>query len=434
LNETTIFANPFSSLIFGISKNKYIITIMKKLFSASLPTFLLLAIAFLNTLDVLHAQCNNGVRPDGTPCGGTIGIAVPFLRISPDARAGAMGDVGVATSGDANSLAYNASKMVFATEKSGISATYTPWLRNLGLDDIFLAYLGFYKQFGAAKNKQAVGASLRYFSLGQIQWTDEQGSNLNVGNPREFELAVSYARQLSPYLSIAGTGKFVSSNLATGLTVGGTEINTGTGGALDLSMTYNKPIKMGDKKANFAFGVALTNMGSKITYNKYADYMPANLGIGACYTYPLDQFNTIAVALDIHKLMVPTPRPNDSTDVNGNKVPDWREQSAVAGIISSFGDAPGGFSEELREFYYSFGLEYWYDKQFAVRAGYFYEDKEKGGRQYLTLGLGLKYNIFGVNLSYLVPTGSQRNPLDNTLRFSLLFDMASFKVEDADGN
>jgi hypothetical protein len=270
-----------------------------------------------------------------------------------------------------------------------------------------------------------LGFSLKYFSLGKIDWTDDQGTVLNQGSPKELQASVSYSRQLSKNFAMGITGHYIYSNLATGLTVGGQSISSGTAGAADLSMTYKSQIKMSDKKTDFTLGVAITNIGSKITYSRTPDFLPTNLGVGAAWEIPLDQANTITFTTDLNKLLVPTP----------DSLGKWRTRGLVDGIFNSLTDAPGGFSEKLKEINISVGVEYWYDKQFALRLGYFTEDKDKGNRKYFTAGLGLKYNVVGINLSYLVPTSSQRNPLDNTLRFSLLFDMASFKQEAAnDGN
>lgn len=388
----------------------------------------------LTTKNTAFAQCIDGFLPNGQSCGGTVQTAVPFLRINPDARSGAMGDVGIGLSADANSINFNASKLAFATQNFGASLSYTPWLRNLGVNDIYMAYgTGFY-QFGT-KVKQAVGIGLRYFSLGNITWTDFNAQPLGEGSPREFEIATSYSRQLSPNLAVGATGKFIYSNLASGQSPdggGGDRIQSGIAGAVDISLTYRKPIKMDAGKSDLTIGAVVSNVGNKISYLRSADFLPTNLGIGAAWDIPFDQYNSIVIAADINKLLVPTPQPNDSTDANNNKIPDWKDASVVSGMFKSFSDAPGGISEEFKELVYSVGVEYWYDKQFAVRAGYFYENKSKGGRQYFTVGLGLKYNVLGINLSYLVPTSSQRGPLDNTLRFSLLFDAASFKDVEGD--
>lgn len=377
----------------------------------------------------VSAGCVNGFNGlTQRPCGGTVQTAVPFLTIVGDARSGGLGDAGIALSPDANAMHFNASKYALADQKFGASLSYTPWLRNLGVNDIFLGYGTGFVQFGT-KVKQAVGFGIRYFSLGSIQWTDINGSSLGEGTPREIEIAASYSRQLSSNFAVGGTLKYIYSNLATGQSAdqGSEPIQSGTAIAADLSFTYRKPMKTASGKSNLTIGGAIKNIGSKVTYLRASDYLPTNLGIGAAYELPLDPFNSLTFLLDFNKLLVPTPQP-----LSGNQ--DWRNYSAISGIFKSFGDAPGGFSEELSEINTSLGVEYWYDKQFAVRAGYFYEPTAKGGRQYFTVGLGLKYTTASINLSYLVPASSQRGPLDNTLRFSLLFDAASFKDETSSEN
>lgn len=381
----------------------------------------------------LSAQCledpdNPGRYIDlgGQPCVNSVSTAVPFLRIVADARSGAMGDVGIGLSPDPNAMHFNASKLVFAEQKTAISATYTPWLRSLGLNDVYLAYLTGYVKLDES---QALGFGLRYFSLGSIPFTDINGEALITGKPNEFEVAVAYARQLSDKFSAAVTGKFIYSNLASGQIVNGETIEAGIAGAADFSLTYKTEIDMNNAESDLTIGAAVTNIGSKITYTRSLtkDFLPANLGIGAAWNIDLDDFNRITFAADVNKLLAPTPCLGGECDQDNNGIPDYKEQSSVRALISSFSDAPEGFSEELKELMYSVGIEYWYDKQFAVRAGYYNEHRQKGGRKFVTVGLGLKYNVFGLNFSYLVPTTNQRNPLDNTLRFSLLFDFGAFE-------
>ncbi|MEL6392185.1 MAG: type IX secretion system outer membrane channel protein PorV [Bacteroidota bacterium] len=358
---------------------------------------------------------------DGRPCVNTVVSAVPFLRITPDARSAAMGDAGVALSPDANAMAQNASRLAFAEEDLALSATYTPWLQALGLNDVYLAYLAGYKRLDEF---QSLGLSLRYFSLGDIQFTDENAQPVGVGKPNEFEVAFAYTRRLSDRFGASLTAKYVHSDLAAGQEVGGTVLEVGQAFAADLGFTYrNDDIRTdGGRNNKFAIGLAITNIGSKISYSRdtIRDFLPANFSLGTAYTFELDQYNTLTLTGQVDKLLVPTPCLGEDCDVEAR-----RDQSPIAAIISSWGDAPSGFQEELREFTFSVGAEYWYDQQFAVRAGYFHEDRSKGGRRYLTAGLGLKYNIFGLNFSYLVPTSNQRNPLDNTLRFSLIFDFSA---------
>jgi hypothetical protein len=300
-------------------------------------------------------------------------------------------------------------------------------MRNLGLQDVYLAYLAGYVQLDKF---QTVGMGLRYFSLGDIEFTDENGGSLGQGRPNEFEVTGAYARKLSDNFSAAIGAKFIYSNLATGQVVEGNEIKPGVAGAADLSLTYKKEMKNVTKNGSeLVVGAAITNLGSKITYTNSVnrDYIPTNLGLGLAWTFNLDQYNTLTFTSDFNKLLVPTPRPE--IDEDGNQIPDYKEYSSIRGVFKSFGDAPGGFSEEMKEITTGIGAEYWYDDQFAVRAGYFFEHYSKGNRKYFSLGLGVKYNIFGLNFSYLVPTSNQRNPLDNTLRFSLLFDFAAFEGE-----
>ncbi len=394
-------------------------------------------VANANCIRKCDANGNNceWVLPDGvTPCPNAIITAVPFLRIVSDARSGAMGDAGIAISPDANAMHFNQSKLAFATEDLGISATYTPWLRALGLTDVYLAYLtGYYKW----DDLQAAGVGLRYFSLGDINFTDINGNAIGNGRPNEFEITAAYSRKLTDKFSAAVGAKFIYSNLASGQEVNGQLIEVGTAGAADISMTYQTPVEVSGKESNLTLGVAITNIGSKITYtnaaNNEKDFIPTNLGIGAAWEFNFDEYNSMTFTTDINKLLVPTRclgETEEECDSDLNGIDDWREESPIGGIFSSFGDAPGGFSEEIKELMYSFGVEYWYDKQFAVRAGYYTENQIKGNRSFFTVGLGLKYNIFGLNFSYLVPTTNQRNPLDNTLRFSLLFDFGAFSAID----
>ena len=366
----------------------------------------------------------NGNSQPGTggPCVNTVVSAVPFLRITPDARGGAMGDAGLALSPDANAIHYNASRLAFTEQDLALSATYTPWLQALGLNDVYLAYLAGFKRLD---ENQTVGLGLRYFSLGDIQYTNENNEPQGIGKPNEFEIAATYARRLTPNFGLSITGKYINSNLAAGQQVGGQVIEAGQSIAADLGVTYrSEPI--GPSGNILTIGGAITNIGSKISYtlDTIRDFLPANLGIGAAYTFNLDQYNQITLTAETNKLLVPTPCPSGVTNCTRSQT-EIDDLSPISGILTSFGDAPDGFSEEIKEFTWTVGAEYWYAQQFAVRAGYFHEDQTKGGRRYLTAGLGLKYNIFGINLSYLVPTSNQRNPLDNTLRFSLLFDFGA---------
>jgi hypothetical protein len=367
------------------------------------------------------------VLPDGSPCPNAIVTTVPFLTIAPDARAGGMGDAGIATSADANSLAYNDSKIVFAEEKMALTLSYVPWLRALGLQDIGMSYAGFYTKLD---DRQAIGASLRYFTLGSIEFLDIEGQSLGMGKPNEFEVKVAYARKLSENFSAAIAPKFIFSDLASGQRTqdggSGDLIKVGIAFAADISVTYQKTIQTSFKR-DVTFAAVLSNIGSKIAYTStVADMLPANIGIGYGWRAHLDEANTFLLTIDIRKLLVPTPKhPADPEfDANNDGIADFRQLGTFEAIFGSFSDAPDGFAEELREITYSIGAEYWYDNQFAVRLGYFYENPLKGNRKFITAGIGLKYNIFGINLSYLVPTNNLRNPLDNTLRFTLTFDFS----------
>ncbi|RYD58342.1 MAG: type IX secretion system outer membrane channel protein PorV [Sphingobacteriales bacterium] len=363
----------------------------------------------------------------------TVTSAVPFLRISPDARSGAMGDVGVAISPDANAQFWNVGKIPFAQKKYGVSVTYTPWLKDL-VPDIFLAYLSGYAKFGQ-ENNQAVSASLRYFNLGEINYTDINAQPIGTGKPNEFALDLGYSRKLSPYLSAGLAFRYINSSIASGLSGTGIDIKPGNAFAADLGLYYTKTKEIDEFRSNnLSLGAVISNLGSKISYNSTRrDFIPINLGLGSAYTYQADAYNKITFALDINKLMVPTPL-DSNTDLN-QAYPDYYipEKGIVSGVFGSFGDAPGGMKEELKEYQVSLGAEYWYQNQFAVRAGYFYENKFKGDRKYFTVGLGVRYNVFNLNFSYLVPSGSSvnRNPLSNTFRFSLLFDFDELKTNES---
>lgn len=385
------------------------------------------------------------IGPNGECIPNTLLTAMPFLRIAPDARGGAMGDVGITVVPDANSIHYNASNLAFAEKSTSLALTYTPWLRELNLNDVFLLHFSGYKKLDKL---QTIGFGLRYFSLGEINFTDAQGINIGLGNPRELEFNVAYARKLGDNLSASLSAKYVYSNLASGQQVNGININSANAFAADIGVTYKKKSKLGGYDSQWTYGAAITNLGSKVSYTDQADvqdFLPANLGFGAGLLMNFDQYNTMSFHLELNKLLVPSPQSKtivleDGTVIENpeydccpeNGIADYREKSLFSGVFGSFTDAQGGFSEELKEMALSFGTEYWYDKQFAVRAGYYWEHQDKGDRQYLTVGLGIQYNIFGINLSYLVPTNNRRNPLDNTLRFSLIFDFEGYQAKYAD--
>lgn len=396
----------------------------------------LVLFSFGNTV---QAQSTQNQRADEVQLN-TITTAVPFLLITPDSRAGGMGDVGVASSTDVNSIHWNPSKLAFADKKMGIGVSYTPWLRAL-VPDINLAYLsGYYK----TKKRGTIGASLRYFSLGDITFTDNNGNTIGQFRPNEFAIDVAYAIKLSDNFSAGGAVRFVNSNLTGGALVEGSQTKAGRSIAVDVSALYKKDkIKLQDKKATAAVGLNISNIGNKMSYSdrggaNSANFIPINLRLGGSLTVQLDDYNSIAIMADVNKLLVPTP-PTYELDTNGAVVYKGGQPVILAGkdpnrgvaegMFGSFNDAPGGSKEELREINYSLGMEYWYNKLFAVRIGYFYEHPTKGNRQYFTLGAGVKYNVFGLDFAYLIPT-QQRNPLENTLRFTLTFDFDAFKAQN----
>jgi hypothetical protein len=370
-----------------------------------------LSMLFLCYSLTTNAQIENNIN--------VVTTAVPFIRISPDARAAGMGDVGIATSPDAYSGFWNQGKTVFASNTGSIGFTYTPWLKDLGLNDIYLATLsGYYK----LDDNQALTGSLRYFNLGSITFTDVNGNTLNNFRPREFAIDAGYSRKLSSKIGLGVALHYISSDLAGG-TIGGVSYRRASSVAGDVHLFYKGTKPSGN---GFDWGVTLSNLGAKISYTSDAsqkDYIPANLGIGAAYNKVFDADNKITFALDLNKLMVPTPPTQGSLtdELYAQELTGYRNKGVVSSWFSSFGDAGG---DELKEITVSTGAEYTYKNQFAFRAGYFYENKFKGDRRYFTVGAGLKYNTFGLNFSYIVPTGSgvNRNPLSNTLRFSLLFD------------
>lgn len=372
----------------------------------------------------------------------TITTAVPFLLIAPDSRAGAMGDVGVSSSPDANSMHWNVAKMAFAEKEMGISISYSPWLRKL-VPDINLSYISMYKKVG---DKGALGGSLRYFSLGDIKFTDEDGRDIGQFNPAEFALDVGYSQKLGERFSAGLAVRYIYSNLTGGIRTQGQDTKAGKSFAVDVGVFYtNDEAEIFGQDAIFNFGLSISNIGAKISYTSDAvsDFIPINLRFGPSATFLLDDYNSITVLTDINKLLVPTP-PIYATDAGGNPVYDDDGNLIVAsgkdpdvpivtGIMQSFSDAPGGFSEELREYNISAGLEYWYNKQFAIRTGYFHEAAIKGNRRYITAGLGLKMSVFAIDFSYLIPL-TQDNPLANTFRFSLMFNFDDFKSQNENAN
>jgi hypothetical protein len=375
----------------------------------------------------------------------TISTAVPIISISPDSRSGAMGDVGVATSPDAASLFWNPAKLAFLDDGARtLSLSYTPWLNKL-VNDINLAYVSYVFKMG---DNQGMGFALRYFSLGTINFRDENNVSLGDKKPYEFALNGAYALKLNDNMGLAVGLRYIFSDLTQGVAVNGAETNPGQSFAADLGYYYkSREYNMeGGMKQSASFGLNISNVGGKISYGNDADadFIPTNLRVGGGYHLRFDEYNRMSFYVDLNKLLVPTPpiREGDTGyegDPNGNNDPNDREVlfgqddnvSSFAGIFQSFSDAPGGGSEELEEVVVNVGAEFWYDDRFALRGGYQYEDEQKGGRQYFTLGLGVKFNVFGLDFAYLIPASATvRSPLENTLRFSLLFDFENFSSQD----
>ncbi|MFT4876237.1 MAG: hypothetical protein ACI9AU_000598 [Bacteroidia bacterium] len=390
-----------------------------------LKSFLFTSIFSIGTLSVF---AQGGLQSKESLLGqrNVITTAAPFLLISPDSRGAAMGDLGVATSADANSIHWNASKLAFIEGDAGISLSAAPWLRQL-VPDVWFYYMSGYKKID---KQSTVAMSLRYFTLGDIQFTDNNGNSNGNYEPKEFALDGAYARKLSDNLSLGIALRFIFSDLARGqVGTSGAEIKAGIAGAGDVSATYRNDMKIGGRDFDYSIGGNISNIGNKITYTTEAnrDFIPVNLRLGTFWNTQIDEYNEIGFGVDFNKLLVPTPQYTyDSLgNIDGRVIDDG---PLIQGMLSSLGDAPGGFREELKEFTYSIGLEYWYAKQFALRAGYFHEAETKGARQYATFGAGLKYKVFQIDAAYLQPF-SRRHPLQNTIRFSLLFDIDAFKQQ-----
>lgn len=343
--------------------------------------------------------------------------AVPFLLITPDSRAAGMGDAGVATTPDANANYWNAAKLAFIDKGYGVSGSYTPWLGKI-VNDMSIFYLsGFYK----ITNEQTVAASMKYFDLGAVQLRDGANNSLGDFNPRDFAFDVTYSRKLTDEFSIGGSLRYIHSNLVGFFSSNGVEAQPGNSVAVDLGVFHTKPLE--SRNATFSWGASISNIGAKITYSSAdnRDFIPTNLRLGSAYKMELNPLNTITFALDLNKLMVPSPQPNGRE----------REKSLLNGMFGSFGDARGGLREEIQEVAIASGVEYWYDNKFSGRLGYFHEATDKGNRKYLTAGLGARLNNFGFDVAYLVPTNRQENALAETIRFTLLFAFEN-KLREAD--
>jgi hypothetical protein len=357
-----------------------------------------------------------------------ITTGVPFLSIAPDARGGAMGDVGAATSPDAYSQYWNPSKFAFIDGNGGMSLSYTPWLRKL-VKDIDLAYLsGYYK----IADVQTVSASLRYFSLGEVMIRKDATSPAITAKPYDLAVDASYSRILAENFSMGVTLRFIYSDLLGGAPVEEAEsLTPGAAVAADISAYYGSPIVFTEGEGFARAGLNISNIGSKLSYGDDLNmaFLPTNMRLGGSLTYPLDPYNKLSVNLDLNKLLVPS-RPVKGADESDNdyeaRLIAYNNSDPIAGIFTSFSDAPGGFSEELQEIMWSLGLEYAYNNQFFARAGYFNESANKGNRKYATIGAGFKLNVFSLDVAYVVSV-AQNNPLDQTLRFSLAFTLDGLK-------
>lgn len=353
---------------------------------------------------------------------------VTSLSIAPDARAGALGDIGVATEPDVNSQYWNPAKYPFNIARAGVSMSYTPWLRQLVSDIDLINLAGFYR----IGDYSAVSGSLTYFSLGEVFVENEM-----VIKPYEMAIDVAYSRMLSETFSAAIALRYIHSDLQYNYAE---DMSPGSAFAADIALYYNNYILLGNRECMIGLGLNASNIGTKISYDDGAtnEFIPTNLRLGASLLVPIDEYNTISFSADINKLMVPTrPTYGQFLDENGYEQGDnsyyseyqtWLEStgyndiSPISGMFKSFSDAPGGFSEELKEIYGGVGVEYCYNQQFSVRGGYHYENEYKGNRKYFTVGAGFRMNVFSLDAAYLIST-AQSNPLDQTLRFSLSFDM-----------
>lgn len=348
--------------------------------------------------------------------------AVPFLSIAPDSRASGMGDAGGALSADPNATYWNPAKLAFTDKQFGASLSFSPWLAKI-VDDMWLVYLTGYKKID---DTQTFGMSLRYFDLGSITFTNDQGGTIQTVDPREFAFDVSYARKLSNRFSMAVAGRFIHSNLAGNVSCSGCTVanpRPGNTAALDIGAFFeNDEMSLSGYPSTLRLGANLSNLGPKISYTdeNTKDFLPTNLRLSSSMTTEIDGLNKITLAVDVNKLLVPSPAVfDDSGNQIGGGDPD---QGLLSGVFSSFGDAHDGFSEELKELMFAVGVEYWYNDLLAARAGYFHESQLKGARQYFTVGLGFKYTKFALDFSYLIST-TQNHPLENTLRFTIMVNL-----------
>lgn len=387
--------------------------------------YILCIMAMLTVVPAVAEENKNDFNPVST--------GVVSLGITPDARGASLGDAGAATDPDVNSQFWNTSKYAFAYSQAGVSLSYTPWLRKL-VNDIFLANLSGYWKLGSGDN-QAISASLRYFSLGEITMTDNEGNLQSSINPYEMAFDLGYSRKLSEKYSMGVALRYIYSNLAYNDAASGEEQKGGSAFAADINGYYTTYPIIGRNECQWSFGWNISNIGTKISYNGGNDvaFLPTNLKIGTTFTFPIADYNNLSFSLDLNKLLVPTrPRLSDyEDDPEGqakyeDDLQEWKDMSPISGIFKSFTDAPGGASEELKEINYSIGAEYSYNQQFFLRAGYFHESAMKGNRQYFGFGAGFSLNVVKLDASYMIAT-AQSSPLDQTLRFTLTFDMDGLK-------
>ena len=387
-----------------------------------------IAVMLFTAFEALCAD--NGIKDEFNP----IQTGVTSLSIAPDARSASMGDLGVATDPDANSQFWNPSKYAFAYSQAAVSLSYTPWLRKL-VNDIFLANLAGYWKLGSNDN-QALSASLRYFSLGEVNSQDMAGVTTSI-NPYEMAFDVGYSRKLSEKFSMGVVFRYIYSDLGYNISDVGDNSTGASAFSADLSGYFTTYPIIGQNECQWSWGFGISNIGTKVSYdngNRPA-FLPTNLRLGTTFMFPLADYHTLALSLDLNKLLVPTrPRQKDYLDADGQEDKeaydkarqDWEDMSPITGIFKSFSDAPGGFKEELREITYSIGAEYSYNQQFFVRAGYYHESEFKGNRQYFGFGAGFSLNVVRLDASYMLAT-AQTSPLDQTLRFTLTFDMDGLK-------
>ncbi|MDE7024613.1 MAG: type IX secretion system outer membrane channel protein PorV [Paramuribaculum sp.] len=389
-----------------------------------------LGLGILMAYPAALAQDKNDFNPVQT--------GVTSLSIAPDARAASMGDIGAATDPDANSQFWNPSKYAFAYSTAAASISYTPWLRKL-VNDIFLANLAGYWKIGSGDN-QAISASLRYFSLGEVT-TNDQGSSVAAQtlNPYEMSFDLGYSRKLSEKFSMGVVFRYIYSDLGFSDSYAGNQTSGASAFAADISGYFVTYPMVGRNECQWAWGWNISNIGTKVSYNNGNDpaFLPTNLRLGTSFMFPLADYHNLAINLDLNKMLVPTRPRRKDFDSEGKDELDvdreydealekWENMSPITGIFKSFGDAPGGFSEELKEINWGFGAEYNYNQQFFVRAGYNYENAMKGNRKYFSMGAGFSLNVVRLDAAYMIAT-AQSSPLDQTLRFTLTFDMDGLK-------